>query len=225
MSPEPKGFDVYLEIGKKRAFASVPTWPGWCRGGKDESSALQALVDYSPRYARALSLERITFPLPVTPACLTVTDSYSECASADFGVPDQPIPQDALPITPVEQEFFQKLLSACWKAFENSVTSAAGHELRKGPRGGGRELQKIIAHVRDVENVYLRQLGGIPTANNLQGIQSQREEIIETLATAIRGELPACGPRGGIRWTPRYFVRRMAWHELDHAWEIEDRMI
>jgi hypothetical protein len=27
-----------------------------------------------------------------------------------------------------------------------------------------------------------------------------------------------------VHWTPRYFVRRMAWHELDHAWEIEARV-
>jgi hypothetical protein len=24
-------------------------------------------------------------------------------------------------------------------------------------------------------------------------------------------------------WPARYAVRRAAWHELDHAWEIEDR--
>jgi hypothetical protein len=26
------------------------------------------------------------------------------------------------------------------------------------------------------------------------------------------------------RWPPRYVVRRAAWHVLDHAWEIEDRI-
>jgi hypothetical protein len=31
-------------------------------------------------------------------------------------------------------------------------------------------------------------------------------------------------PRSGKLWTPRYFVRRTAWHALDHAWEIEDRL-
>jgi hypothetical protein len=35
--------------------------------------------------------------------------------------------------------------------------------------------------------------------------------------------LPAAGPRGGKIWSVRYFVRRTAWHALDHAWEIEDR--
>jgi hypothetical protein len=27
-------------------------------------------------------------------------------------------------------------------------------------------------------------------------------------------------PKG---WPPRYAARRIAWHALDHAWEIEDR--
>ena len=25
------------------------------------------------------------------------------------------------------------------------------------------------------------------------------------------------------KWPVRYLIRRMAWHVLDHAWEIEDR--
>jgi hypothetical protein len=25
------------------------------------------------------------------------------------------------------------------------------------------------------------------------------------------------------RWTTRYAAQRIAWHALDHAWEIEDR--
>jgi hypothetical protein len=24
-------------------------------------------------------------------------------------------------------------------------------------------------------------------------------------------------------WTARYFLRRAAWHVLDHVWEIEDK--
>jgi hypothetical protein len=35
--------------------------------------------------------------------------------------------------------------------------------------------------------------------------------------------MPKQGPRGGKLWQPRYFVRRSAWHILDHVWEIEDR--
>jgi hypothetical protein len=31
-------------------------------------------------------------------------------------------------------------------------------------------------------------------------------------------------PLGGKRWPSRYAARRIAWHALDHAWEIEDRI-
>jgi len=41
----------------------------------------------------------------------------------------------------------------------------------------------------------------------------------------VRGEIPHQGPRGGALWTPRYFVRRVAWHTVDHLWEIEDRIV
>ena len=30
-------------------------------------------------------------------------------------------------------------------------------------------------------------------------------------------------PLAGRKWPPRYAVRRVAWHALDHAWEMEDR--
>jgi hypothetical protein len=47
--------------------------------------------------------------------------------------------------------------------------------------------------------------------------------VLETLETTARAGPPPPGPRGGTRWLPRYFVRRVTWHVLDHAWEIEDR--
>ena len=53
--------------------------------------------------------------------------------------------------------------------------------------------------------------------------KSDLEAMLEALAASVRGEVPETGPRGGKRWSARYFVRREAWHVLDHAWEIEDR--
>ena len=51
-----------------------------------------------------------------------------------------------------------------------------------------------------------------------------QKTLLAGLAAAVAGEIPAVGPRGGLRWTARYFVRRSVWHILDHAWEIEDRL-
>lgn len=39
--------DVYLEIGKKRTFASALDWPGWCRSAPDEAAALHNLYGYA----------------------------------------------------------------------------------------------------------------------------------------------------------------------------------
>lgn len=47
-------FSVYIEVGQKRTFAGAIEWPGWCRSGKDEATALQALLDYGGRYERVL---------------------------------------------------------------------------------------------------------------------------------------------------------------------------
>src|SRR5690349_9971305 len=43
--------DVYLEVGKKRVFACAADWPGWCRSGRDEEQALEALTTSASRYA------------------------------------------------------------------------------------------------------------------------------------------------------------------------------
>jgi len=75
--------------------------------------------------------------------------------------------------------------------------------------------------VRGGQQAYLTALGG--KLNPGGSDTDLRLEILETLAASVRGEIPALGPRGGKRWTPRYFVRRSAWHALDHAWELEDR--
>ena len=86
---------------------------------------------------------------------------------------------------------------------------------------------RINEHVREAEIAYLGSLGGKFKPNAEEGprqmIPALRREILTTLAASARGEIPPRGPRGGLRWTSRYFVRRLAWHALDHAWEIEDR--
>jgi len=57
----PAKIPTYLEIGTKRAFAGSLDWPGWCRAGKDEATALEALRDSARRYAKVLRGTRIGF--------------------------------------------------------------------------------------------------------------------------------------------------------------------
>ncbi len=120
-----------------------------------------------------------------------------------------------------------KILQACWLSFDAAVEAAHGLELTKGPRGGGRELAGIVEHVLGAEAGYLSPLGGKFKAQANWAADSERrrlrDAVLETLAASARGEIAALGPRGGRRWSPRYFTRRAAWHVIDHIWEIENR--
>lgn len=218
---------VYLEIGRKRVLAGAVDWPGWCRGGRDEASALQALFEYSQRYAHILHNAQIEFPIPTDQAAFTVIERLEGNATTDFGAPDIPPSSDRQPIDQVDVARYHALLTAYWQAFDTAVQQATGKALRKGPRGGGRDLDKIIEHVVSADASYLRRLGRSFKESHAEDVSETigrlRQAILDGLAAAARGELPAHGPRGGVLWPPRYFVRRSAWHLLDHLWEIEDR--
>jgi hypothetical protein len=217
--------EVYLEIGKKRSFAGAIDWPGWCRSGRDEQEALQALFDYGLRYGRVVRAARLEFRRPTDVSAFKVIERLKGSATTDFGAPDAAPSSDAKPVNPTELRRFHALLKACWRAFDASVRSADGRALATGPRGGGRDLNKIIQHVLGSEGGYLGALGWKLTQEEGDPLKHIRNTILEGLAAAARGEIPARGPRGGVRWTPRYFTRREAWHVLDHAWELEDRIL
>ena len=212
---------VYLETAKTRVFAVVPAWPGWCRSGRSVDAALQALVDYVPRYTLALHGAGLAFPSIDSVADLQVVASLPGNATTEFGAPDMPLPGDELPVDAPELERMRAILHASWQAFDRAVAAVQGKSLRMGPRGGGRDLEKMIAHNSGAEQAYLTALGG--KAKSGASDADLRLAMLETLDASVRGEIPALGPRGGRRWTPRFFVRRVAWHALDHAWELEDR--
>ena len=138
--------------------------------------------------------------------------------TTDFGAPGIAPAADGRPLDDAEMKRQVQLLRASWAALDRAAAAAAGVALRTGPRGGGRQVDAIVAHVADAEGAYLSKLGGRAPAG-----ADPRVAIVETIGARARGEPPARTPRSGALWTPRYFVRRAAWHALDHAWEIEDR--
>jgi hypothetical protein len=214
--------DVYLEVGKRRTFAAALDWPGWCRMGRDEEAALQALFAYGPRYASILRGTRLGFRAPKDPSAFSVLERLKGNATTDFGAPDIAPVGDTKPLDEAELRRLQSLLKASWRAFDQTVEMGKGKTLRTGPRGGGRTVDGIVLHVLGSELSYLSQLGGKKPEE--ESAELSREAILKTLKASARGEIPEYGPRGGKRWSPRYFVRRDSWHILDHVWEIEDRL-
>jgi hypothetical protein len=214
---------VYLEVGSKLTHAIVPHWPGWSRAGRDEASALQTLLDFGPRYASAIESQGLAFTVPSSVDDLQVVDRLTGNATSDFGVPGLSLPGDAAPMDPGELERSEMILVSCWRALDRAVDAARGKTLRLGPRGGGRSLEQVVSHVREVESSYAGATG-VKLGAGLDPAEA-REAIVSGLRAVVAGEIPATGPRGGKRWTPRYFVRRLAWHELYHAWVTEDRIL
>jgi len=218
--------DVYVEAGSKRVFAGAVDWPGWCRGGRDEESALDALIEYGPRYAGVLGGSGVRFTPPAKATSLQIVERLKGDATTDFGAPSIAPEADARPIDRRWLTRHEEILRASWSSFDRAVKGVGG-ELEKGPRGGGRQLDAIVAHVVGAEASYARMIGAEARAFEEADAGAAREEeralVLEGLERAVTDGIPERGPRGGKRWSARYFVRRAAWHVLDHAWEVEDR--
>jgi hypothetical protein len=220
-----KKIAVYLETSPKRTFAVAVDWPGWARGGKTADEALAALAEYASRYGRVARRARIAFPENIDdPSAFEVVERLKGGASTEFGVPAETPTVDRGKAGNVEVDRMTALLRAAWSTFDAVAKDAEGIELRKGPRGGGRDLAKMREHVVGAERSYLGMVGGESgKAAERLTIVEVRKSALDALTKRLRGD-PAAAASGRRKlWEPRYFVRRSAWHSLDHAWEIEDR--
>jgi hypothetical protein len=198
---------VGLEEAKTWCFASAVDWPGWCRRGKGEDAAVAALLAYADRY-QAVAGPRFESGIP------RVIGRVKGNATTDFGAPGLPGPWDDEPLDAEEAARQAGLLRASWQAFDSAVASAPA-VLPKGPRGGGRDRDAIVGHVREAERTYARKIGvRLPPRTPWD---EQRASIDERLRQDDGPEAHAAG------WSPRYFLRRTAWHVLDHAWELQDK--
>ena len=220
----------YLEIARKRTFAGALDWPGWCRSGRDEAEALATLVAYGPRYARVVGGVAPQFEPPADVSAIEIVERLTGNSGTDFGVPAVPATSDSQPLDSAELERLIGLLQAAWGGFDTAAEGVSGMELRKGPRGGGRDRDRMIAPVLGGEQAYLRELGGTLPKMADSDIQPQliavRDTAIRMLRARAAGDEPTVGPRRTRPfWSLRYFVRYSAWHAPDHAWEIEDRVI
>jgi hypothetical protein len=211
--------EIGEEVGAKKAFAWAVDWPGWCRSGKDPTLAREALIDYAPRYAVVAKAAGLKLP-DVDSAQLDVADSVDGGGGTDFGVPSAITDRDRRRVTGVEATRLATLVEASWTVFDR-VSAKAPAKLRKGPRGGGRDRDKMIAHVIESDHYYAREIGvrlAEPDSKDRQAVTAERKAILEVLGQPSDGT-----PLADRKWTLRYVARRIAWHALDHAWEMEDR--
>ena len=213
---------IMVERGKKkRVVACAFDWPGWDRSGKTEDEALAVLESYRPRYARVAERAGLADEFAAAGA-FEVVERLPGIGMTDFyglsGVPAAP-EHDAM--TEAECDRKIALLRAAWATLDEAAAGASA-ELRKGPRGGGRERDEIVRHVVGWEIYDLAKKVGVSEALETREDPAALAAYRDTFADAIRDRC-ARGETMARTWTLQFLIRRCAWHMLDHAWEIEDR--
>jgi hypothetical protein len=213
---------VMVEIGPKGKKVAVvaPDWPGLERGAKTEEAAIERLLAYVPRYAAAVvtraGLEGEFGADPV----VEVIERYPGTGSTDFwGISFAFSDIDRSELSTDDLERQLTLMQACWASFDDA-RSRVSVELRKGPRGGGRDRNQIVSHTFGTEREWAKKLGvATPEGAMLtdDGLRAHREDYCR----AIR-ELHAEG-ESARTWPLAYLIRHTAYHTMDHAWEMEDK--
>jgi hypothetical protein len=211
--------DIGVEAGKKRTFVWALDWPGWCRSGKTELEAMERFVEAGERYNVVIERAGLE-PLDVSAHDLYTVETVTGDAGTEFGVPSAITPLDRRPISAAGADRVVRLVEAAWTVFDD-VAATAPAELRKGPRGGGRDRDKVVEHVDGADGAYAGVMGlkvRPPDRAMPETVAAMRAAMLDVLRAPSDGT-----PIAGKKWPPRYAARRIAWHALDHAWEIEDR--
>jgi hypothetical protein len=206
---------VLVESSPRKVFVAALDWPGLVRSGKDEGLAAEAVIAYLERYlvvAREAGL-----PFETSGVGIDVVERREGGAGTAFGVPGVIADADRAPTDAAEAARLAALVAAAWTVFDR-VAEAAPESLRKGPRGGGRDRTRMVGHVNEADAAYARELGLKHLPADRAAVEAMRADMLAVLRRPSDGS-----PIAGRKWTQRYGARRIAWHALDHAWEIEDR--
>lgn len=212
---------VMVEQGKKKkAVASAFDWPGWDRSAKSEDQALAVLATYRQRYAQVAEVAGRADDFGATGG-LEVVERLDGTGMTDFyGVSARSAGPEYEQLSEAACERKIALLRACWTYFDD-VASRVSPDLRLGPRGGGRDRDRIVRHANGAEIDEFAKKVGVITPLDARDDPDELRAHRDALCEAIR-EYNARGASART-WTVQFVIRRCAYHMLDHAWEMEDR--
>jgi len=192
----------------KKAVAFSLDWPGWSRGAKSADVALETLDLYRERYRPVAGLAGMGADFEAA-GPLEVVEDREGTGSTDFwGISFSPSAGERGPLSEPELE---------------AVAARVSPEMRKGPRGGGRDRDRIIRHtIRTESEDFAKQVGlRVPAEGALEpvALQRYREDYVAAMRAYNAGEVT----RRMRSWTLPFLIRHSAFHVLDHAWEMEDK--
>jgi hypothetical protein len=206
----------------KRSVAFSLDWPGWSRGAKTGELALVTLEAYRERYRPVASLAGLADEFSAA-GPLEVVEEKVGTGSVDFwGISFSPSSTEHGPMEEAELERGITILQASW-AFFDAVAARVSPEMRKGPKGGGRDRDRIIRHtIRTESEDFAKQVGiRMPEEAALtpEGLRQHRERYVAAMRAYNAGEVA----KRMRSWSLPFLIRHSAFHTLDHAWEMEDK--
>lgn len=216
---------VAVEAGKKgkKSAAFALDWPGWNRGGSSNEVAYANWAGYRHRYRPIAERAGLAAEFDAQPDSEIVV-TYEGTGSTDFwGISFAASPFDIGPLPADVMERRLRLLWACWEFFDE-VASRVSSDLKKGPRGGGRDRDAIINHTLGVERTTFAPSVGIEYPEGVILEPSVRRQYREDFADALR-QYNAAGKQAGKNKKSEvsFLLRHTAYHTMDHAWEMEDK--
>ena len=206
----------------KRFVAFAPDWPGWSRGAKSSDLALETLEAYRDRYRPIADLAGMAGEFDAAGPLEIVEDKVGT-GSVDFwGISFSPSSTEQDPMDEVQLERAITILRACW-AFFDDVAARVSAEMRKGPRGGGRDRDRIIRHVIRNESESFAKGVGLRIAEEgalePDALRQYREDYVVAMRAYNAGQVA----KRMRSWNLPFLIRHSAFHTLDHAWEMQDK--
>jgi hypothetical protein len=204
----------------KKVVAYALDWPGWSRGAKSPDQAVEVLEAYRGRYRPVARFAGLADELDGAP--LKIVEDHGGNTSTDFwGISWLPSSTEHGPMAPEVLDRRLALLEGAWRFFDE-VAARVSPEMRRGPRGGGRTRDEIIAHVFGNERVQFSKRVGVATPPGVMltpdGLRTHRHQFLAGLR-----QYNAEDRKIGRTWTLQFLLRHAAFHVLDHAWEMEDK--
>ena len=206
---------------EKRSVAFSLDWPGWSRGARSAELALDTLESYRGRYRPVAVLAGLDREYDDAGELEVVEDRVGTGMTDFYGISFSPSSREQGPMTEPDLERAITLLRACWALFDD-VAAHVSEELRKGPRGGGRDRRLIVRHVvRNESEEFAKRLGvGVAEEAALtpEGLRRHREDYTSAMRAYNAGE-----GKPMQRWTLPFLLRHTCYHVLDHTWEMQDK--
>ena len=206
----------------KRSVAFAVDWPGWSRGAKTADLALETLESYRDRYRPVAVRAGLVHDFDAAGRLQVIEDGPGTPSTDFWGISFAPSATEHGPMDEAQLDRGITLLQACWALFDD-VAARVSPEMRKGPRGGGRDRDRIIRHtIRTESEDFAKQVGlRIPEEAALtpDGLREHRRSYVAAMRSYNAGETT----QRMRSWSLAYLIRHSAFHTLDHAWEMEDK--